>query len=248
MIEYVISPEPQVSLAVIGERRRFPVRRIFCVGRNYAAHAREMGQDPDREPPFFFTKPASSIVPEGVDIPYPPQTAEFHYEAELVIAIGQEAIACSVARARDCIYGVAIGNDLTRRDLQSKAKDKGQPWDWGKGFDHSAVCGPIHPVATVADLSRGRIELQLNGQVKQEGDLADLIWSVDEVISIISQSMVLRPGDLIYTGTPAGVGPMQVGDVVQISIDGLGAIEHTIVAPDARFQSTNDGSGTISIS
>jgi fumarylpyruvate hydrolase len=229
MIEYVISPEPQVSLAVIGERRRFPVRRIFCVGRNYAAHAREMGQDPDREPPFFFTKPASSIVPEGVDIPYPPQTAEFHFEAELV-------------------YGVAIGNDLTRRDLQSKAKDKGQPWDWGKGFDHSAVCGPIHPVATVADLSRGRIELQLNGQVKQEGDLADLIWSVDEVISIISQSMVLRPGDLIYTGTPAGVGPMQVGDVVQISIDGLGAIEHTIVAPDARFQSTNDGSGTISIS
>jgi fumarylpyruvate hydrolase len=248
MREYVVAAEPQVSLAVIGEQGRFPVRRIFCVGRNYAAHAREMGQDPDREPPFFFTKPASSIVPEGVDIPYPPQTAEFHFEAELVVAIGREAIACPVARARDCIYGVAIGNDLTRRDLQSKAKEKGQPWDWGKGFDHSAVCGPIHPIATVADLSKGRIELQLNGQLKQEGDLADLIWSADEVISIISQSMALRPGDLIYTGTPAGVGPMQVGDVVRISIDGLGAIEHTIAPPDRRFQSVMSDVGTISMS
>ncbi|NBS13022.1 MAG: FAA hydrolase family protein [Gammaproteobacteria bacterium] len=239
MVEYVMAPEPPASVAVVGERARFPVRRIFCVGRNYAAHAREMGQDPDREPPFFFTKPASALVAGDAEIPYPPETAQFHFEAELVVAIGTEAIACPVDQARDCVYGVAIGNDLTRRDLQSRAKDKGQPWDWGKGFDHSAVCGPIHPLATVGPLTHGRIELRLNGEIKQQGDLSELIWSIDEVISIISHSMALRPGDLIYTGTPAGVGAMQVGDLIQITVEGLGVIEHRIVAPDPRFRTAD---------
>jgi len=230
MSEFVFAPAPQARVDVVGDSARFPVRRIFCVGRNYAAHAREMGQDPDREPPFFFTKPACALVPAGAEIPYPPQTSDFQYEAELVVAIGAEAINCPQERARSVIFGFAIGNDLTRRDLQARAKEKGQPWDWGKGFDHSAVCGPIHRADTLSTMTSGAITLHVNGVLKQRGDLSELIWSVDEVISIISSSMALQPGDLIYTGTPAGVGPLVPGDRVDIAIAELGSITNHVRA------------------
>lgn len=224
MSEFVIPPPEPASVAVADSERRFPVRRIFCVGRNYAAHAREMGRDPDREPPFFFTKPADAVVDDNETVSYPPLTENFHYEGELVVAIGKAASAIAEEQALECVWGYAIGNDLTRRDLQMAARELGRPWDTGKAFDRSAVIGPVHPVSEVGHLSSGRIELRLNGEVRQEGDLQDLIWSVPEVISILSHSVTLQPGDLIMTGTPAGVGAMQPGDVCEVRIDGLGLL------------------------
>ncbi|MGR3370631.1 MAG: fumarylacetoacetate hydrolase family protein [Sagittula sp.] len=220
-MSFVIDPQPQPSVEVAGSADRFPVRRIFCVGRNYAAHAREMGKDPDREPPFFFTKPADAVVGHGATIPYPPETEDLHYEAELVVALGTGGADISEADALSHIWGYAAGNDLTRRDLQAAAKELGRPWDFGKAFDNSAVIGPVHPVSRTGHLSEGSIRFTVNGTVRQEGDLAEMIWTVPEVISILSRSMTLKPGDLIMTGTPAGVGALTSGDTCTVSIMGL---------------------------
>lgn len=225
----LVLPAPATpTVAVHGSDARFPVRRIFCVGRNYAAHAREMGKDPDREPPFFFSKPADAVVDSGVTIPYPPQTKSFHYEGELVVAIGTGGADIAESDALDHVWGYAIGNDLTRRDLQQVAKDLGRPWDFAKAFDRSAVIGPVHPVEKVGHPEKGSIRLTVNGNVKQDADIAELIWSIPEVISFLSHSIALAPGDLIMTGTPAGVGPLVPGDVCVISIEGLGEISTTI--------------------
>ena len=228
MIEYVINPPPTPSIAVADSSARFPIRRIFCVGRNYAAHAREMGKDPDREPPFFFTKPADAVVDDKTCIPYPPETDNFHYEAELVVAIGKGGINIDEADALDHVWGYAIGNDLTRRDLQAIAKEMGRPWDWGKAFDHSAVCGPVHPVDSVGHLQQGTIRLSVNDITKQDANLNEMIWSIPEQIAILSRTMVVKPGDLIYSGTPAGVGALQPGEVCAIEIEGLGRLTTTI--------------------
>lgn len=228
MTDYVIEPAAQASVAVAGTDKRFPVRRIFCVGRNYAAHAREMGKDPDRDPPFFFTKPADAVVDSGVTVPYPPETSNFHYEIELVIAIGKAGFALSEEEVFDHIWGAGVGIDLTRRDLQLEARDKGRPWDWGKAFDLSAPVAPLVPMAQVPSIEKGRIWLTVNGETKQDADLADLIWSVREHVSILSHSMRIAAGDIIMTGTPAGVGPVVAGDVIVGGIDGLGEIRTPI--------------------
>jgi fumarylpyruvate hydrolase len=228
MTDYAFAPPAQASVAIAGETARFPVRRIVCVGRNYAAHAREMGKDPDREPPFFFTKPADAVVDSGATIPYPPETRNFHYEIELIIAIGREGFAIPRERALDHVFGYGVGIDLTRRDLQFEARDKGRPWDWGKAFDLSAPIAPLHRVKDGVDPAKGRIWLAVNGAVKQDADLAELIWPVPDIIAIASRAMVLKPGDLIMTGTPAGVGAIVAGDKVTGGIDGLGSIDITI--------------------
>lgn len=225
---YVFEPRPTPSLSVVGSEDRLPVRRIFCVGRNYAAHAREMGKDPDRDPPFFFTKPADAVVETGETVAYPPETENFHFEAELVAVIGTGGRNISEADALSHVWGYAVGNDLTRRDLQLKAREQGRPWDWGKAFDRSAVIGPVHSVAQVGHPEKGAIKLSVNGVVKQDADLAELIWSVPEIISILSHSMTLAPGDVIMTGTPAGVGALVPGDVCVVEVEGLGAIETPI--------------------
>lgn len=225
---FVFDPPEQASVAVADSGDRLPVRRIFCVGRNYAAHAREMGKDPDRDPPFFFTKPADAVVDSGQTVAYPPETENFHYEAELVAVIGTGGRDIPQDEALSHVWGYAIGNDLTRRDLQLKAREQGRPWDWGKAFDRSAVIGPVFPAAKIGHPRKGYIRLTVNGSVKQDADLADLIWSVPEIISILSHSIELRPGDLIMTGTPEGVGPLVEGDVCRIEIEGFGAIETRI--------------------
>ncbi|MEM7729778.1 MAG: fumarylacetoacetate hydrolase family protein [Pseudomonadota bacterium] len=224
----VFPPPAQPTVAVARSSDRIAVRRIFCVGRNYAAHAREMGRDPDREPPFFFTKPADAVVMDGELIAYPPETENLHYEAELVAVIGQGGRNIAEADALTHVWGYAIGNDLTRRDLQLKAREQGRPWDWGKAFDRSAVIGPVHPANEVGHPSEGSIRLSVNGENKQDADLNELIWSVPEVVAILSRSMELKPGDLIMTGTPAGVGPLVPGDVCRVEIAGLGQIETRI--------------------
>jgi len=232
-MSYIFAPSPTPSVEVFGDAARFPVRRIFCVGRNYAAHAREMGKDPDREPPFFFTKPSDAVVDAGKTILYPPLTGDLHHEAELVVAIGTGGFRIKEAVALDHVWGYAAGNDLTRRDLQAEAKAMGRPWDWAKGFDNSAICGPIHSVATLGGhLSSGAIRLLVNGEQRQSGDLADMIWSVPEIISILSNSVRLQPGDLVYTGTPAGVGALVPGDECTVEIDGLPALVTTIGQPE----------------
>ena len=210
----------------------FPVRRLFCIGRNYAAHAREMGKDPDREPPFFFTSWAESVVPDGSTIAYPQATSNYHHEVELVIAIGRSGRAVSEADALDLVYGYAVGLDMTRRDLQFVARDAGRPWDVAKNVEQSKPLGPIRPAAGF-DPSSGAITLTVNGVTRQTGDLADLIWSVPEVIAHLSGFYRLEPGDLIYTGTPAGVGPVAQGDVLVGAIDGLGTLTVTL-GPPAR--------------
>jgi fumarylpyruvate hydrolase len=224
MPEYTLSPPPVDSVAVSGTHARFPVRRIFCVGRNYAAHAREMGRDPDREPPFFFLKPRDAVVDSGATVPYPPQTSNFQHEIELVVAVGKGGRDIDAKYALAHVWGYAVGIDLTRRDLQFAARDQGRPWDWGKAFDRSAPCSAIRSVADVGHPEAGRIWLAVNGATKQEADIGELIWRVPEVIASISNSMELRPGDLIFTGTPAGVGPLVPGDEVRGGIDGIGEI------------------------
>ncbi len=224
-MKYLFEPADPATVAIEGTSARFLVRRIFCVGRNYEAHTREMGKDPDRNPPFFFTKPADAVVDSGGVVPYPPETSNFHYEIELVVAISKEGFRTPAEDVPSHIYGYAVGIDLTRRDLQLDARDKGRPWDWGKGFDFSAPCAPIFPIAQTGELSSGRIWLAVNGEIKQEADISQLIWDVREVVSIVSSSMRLKPGDLIYTGTPAGVGPVVPGDRITGGIDNLGEIE-----------------------
>jgi fumarylpyruvate hydrolase len=229
MTEFVFAPPATPSVAMAEEAARFPVRRIFCVGRNYAAHAREMGKDPDREPPFFFTKPADSVTDSGATIPYPPETKNFQYEIELIVAIGRDGSDIPETEALNYVYGYGVGIDLTRRDLQLEARDKGRPWDWGKAFDLSAPIAPLHRASSVGHPNKGRMWLAVNGNVKQDADIAELIWSVPEIIAILSRSMAIKPGDLIMTGTPAGVGPLGPGDMVTGGIDGLGPIEIKIV-------------------
>ncbi|SEI23286.1 fumarylpyruvate hydrolase [Tardiphaga sp. OK245] len=233
MTDFVFAPPAIASVAVAGDSARFPVRRIFCVGRNYAAHAREMGKDPDREPPFFFTKPSDAVVDNGETIPYPPETANLHYEIELIVAIGKGGFSISAASALDHVFGYGVGIDLTRRDLQFEARDKGRPWDWGKAFDHSAPIAPLHRVDGSFRPNAGRIWLAVNGDVKQDADLAELIWPVPDIIAVLSRSMVLKPGDLVMTGTPAGVGAIVTGDKVTGGIAGLGQIDITIGKPIA---------------
>ncbi|MEO0401322.1 MAG: fumarylacetoacetate hydrolase family protein [Pseudomonadota bacterium] len=225
---YAFDPPPQASVAIAGSDERFPVRRIFCVGRNYAAHAREMGKDPDREPPFFFTKPADAVIDSPCTIPYPPQTQDLHHEIELVIAIGKGGSNIAPDAVMDHIWGAGVGIDLTRRDLQGEAKKMGRPWDWGKAFDLSAPLSALVPIAHVPSLASGRIWLSVNDSLRQEGDIADLIWDVREHISILSQSMTLAPGDLVMTGTPAGVAAVEPGDVMTGGVDGVGEISVTV--------------------
>ena len=231
---FALPERPAVQIA--GSDTTFPVRRIFCIGRNYAAHAREMGKDPNREPPFFFTKFPDAAVPGGGEVPYPSETTNYHYEAELVIAIGKEGAAMSNAAALDLVFGYAVGLDMTRRDLQLEARDKGRPWDTGKNFGFSAPIGPIRPVETGGHVSAGRILLTVNGVTKQDADIADLIWDCAETIAHVSRFERLLPGDLIYTGTPAGVGPVQPGDVIDVSIVGLEPLRVTIGKADPSFR------------
>lgn len=219
-MSFVFNPPPTPSVAIEGTDARFPVRRIFCVGRNYADHAREMGKDPDREPPFFFTKPADAVCDSGSTVPYPPLTSNFHHEVELVVAIGSEAQNVSVEDALSFVWGYGVGIDLTRRDLQLQARDLGRPWDWGKAFDMSAPCGPLRK-ADRGHLQSERIRLEVNGSTRQDATLHELIWSVSEIVSLCGASVVLRPGDLIFTGTPAGVSAITKGDRLVGSIEGL---------------------------
>lgn len=226
-MEYVIAPPETVSIAVVGSEKRFPVRRIYCVGRNYAAHIREMGGD-ERDLPFYFAKPADAIVPNGAAIDYPPQTANLHYECELVAAIGKGGANISEDAALDHVYGYAVGLDMTRRDVQIALREKGRPWDMGKGFDQSAPCADIHPVAQVGHLPKGKIWLKVNGETRQDSDLELMIWNLQETIANLSGLVELAPGDLIYTGTPDGVGPVVPGDTMHGHIDGLNDLEITV--------------------
>jgi fumarylpyruvate hydrolase len=219
----------QPSVAIEGRPERFPVHRIYCVGRNYAEHAREMGHNPDREPPFFFMKPADAIVGDGNSVHYPPATSNLHYEMELVVAIGKAGANISQQRAASHIWGYGVGIDLTRRDLQQNAKNMGRPWDAGKGFDESAPISPLHPAEQIGHPQAGRIWLEVNGQIKQDSDISKLIWSVPEVIEHLSGLFTLMPGDLIYTGTPAGVGPVVAGDLIKGGVDGVASITIQLV-------------------
>jgi len=227
-MKYAIPAPTTPSIAIDGRHERFPIRRIFCVGRNYAAHAREMGKDPDREPPFFFTKPADAVCDSSSIVPYPPLTDNLHHEVELVVAIGQRANRIKAEAARNAIWGYGVGIDLTRRDLQLAARDAGRPWDWGKAFDFSAPCGPLRPVATAGHIEAGPISLSVNGAARQNADLKDLIWSVPEIIAYCSAAVELKPGDLIFTGTPAGVSSISPGDHLVGRITGLDDIAITI--------------------
>ncbi len=228
MTTFTFPPAAQAAVAVSGTDARFPVHRIYCVGRNYAAHAREMGMS-EREPPFFFCKPADAVVADGVAVPYPARTADFHHEIELVVAIGTGGRDIARERALEHVFGYAVGIDLTRRDLQAESKKSGKPWDTAKGFDRSAPIGAIRP-ARGDHPTRGRIWLQVNGQVRQQGDVADLIWSVPETIAELSTFFELAPGDLIFTGTPAGVAAVKPGDRLEGGVDGVGTVTTSIVA------------------
>lgn len=225
---FILPPPATPSVPVAGDSRRFAVRRIYCVGRNYAEHAREMGHDPDREPPFFFSKPADALLTDGAALPYPPQTSDLHFEAELVVALSGGGRDIDPAKAQDLIWGYAAGNDFTRRDIQAAAKKLGRPWDMAKGFDLSAACGPLHPARDTGALNSGAIRLSVNGQVRQDSDLDQMIWPVADVIAHLSGLVELAAGDLIFTGTPAGVGAVVAGDVVRVEIDGLTALETLI--------------------
>jgi fumarylpyruvate hydrolase len=229
MTVFAFAPPTPPSVAINGSSERFPVRRIFCVGRNYAAHAREMGNDPDREPPFFFSKPADAVVDSGAAIPYPPLTANLHHEIELVVAIGKGGADIDPRDALGYVFGYGVGIDLTRRDLQEDAKATRRPWDWSKGFDQSAPCGPLVPASEVANLGAARIWLSVNDAMRQDATLAELIWPIEDIVASCSRAVALKPGDLIYTGTPAGVGPLVSGDRVEGGIDGLGTLSITIV-------------------
>jgi fumarylpyruvate hydrolase len=227
---FPVAPVPTVP--VKGENRLFPVNRVFCVGRNYADHAKEMGVEVDREAPFYFLKPSSAIVPTGATIAYPPGTSNYHYEMEFVIAIGAPAFRISEADALSVIYGYACGLDMTRRDLQLDARAKGRPWDLGKAFEQSAIIAPITKAESFAAIGPQRIMLKQNDAIKQDAKLSDLVWSIPELVSHLSRYYHLAPGDLIYTGTPAGVGAVKPGDMLHGEIDGLDPIALTIGQPE----------------
>lgn len=227
-MSFVFPAPPTASVEVSGTEDRFAVRRIYCIGRNYLAHRKEMGND-DRTPPFFFQKPADALLPTGGEFPYPPQSDNVHHEIELVIAIGKGGKEIAVEDALDHVFGYSVGLDMTRRDQQSKAKDAGKPWEAAKAFDHSAPIAPIRPVSEIGHPAAGRIWLNVNGEARQDSDLDLQIWNVQEGISHLSKLYEVMPGDLIYTGTPDGVGPIKVGDVMSGGIDGIGEVEITVV-------------------
>ena len=225
---FVFPPPPRPSLPVRGTGKLFPVHRIYCVGRNYAEHAIEMGHDPDREPPFFFQKNPDNLVTDG-GFPYPDKTADVHYEFEMVVALAKGGRDIAVERALDHVYGYAAGLDMTRRDLQAEAKKLGRPWDVGKAFEHSAPCSEIASASAIGHPERGAVRLTVNGAVRQQGDLAQMIWKVPEMISILSGLFELKPGDLIFSGTPAGVGPVKRGDVLEGQVEGVAGLKVRVV-------------------
>ncbi|MGA2289960.1 fumarylacetoacetate hydrolase family protein [Bradyrhizobium sp.] len=228
---FVIPALPQPSIAVAGESKSFPVRRIWCVGRNYLEHIREMGND-ERAPPFFFAKHADMIEPDGATIPYPPMTKDLHHEVELIVALKSGGLDIAPGQALDHVYGYAVGIDLTRRDLQQAARKKERPWEIGKSFDHSAPCGALQPAAKIGHPAKGRIWLSVNGAERQKGDLAELIWSVPEIIAKLSEQVRLGAGDIIMTGTPAGVAALSPGDRIECGVDGIGTLKVTIAEPE----------------
>ena len=229
-MNYLFEPQAVVGLPIAGHAEFFPVRRVYCVGRNYAAHAREMGFDPDREPPFFFCKAndAQSVIPvptnETISVPYPSLTNNYHYEIELVVAIGKGGMNISIAQANEHILGYAVGLDMTRRDLQIKMREQGRPWEIGKAFDYAAPIGLLHLKSEAGEIHSGEIGLSVNGEVKQKSDISHLIWSVNETIANLSTLFELHPGDLIFSGTPDGVGPVKAGDTMHGFIQGLSSI------------------------
>lgn len=225
---YVIAPPAVPALPVADSDQRFPVHRIFCIGRNYAAHAVEMGHDPDKEPPFFFMKSASNLM-SGPEFPYPSKTADVHHEIELVVALGRGGSGIAVADALGHVWGYGVGLDMTRRDLQGEAKKAGRPWEVGKSFENSAPCGPLIPAARIGHPDAGAVTLDVNGARRQEGDLNQMLWKVPEMIATLSEYFALRPGDLIMTGTPAGVGAVMRGDVMVGRVEGVGEITVTVV-------------------
>jgi fumarylpyruvate hydrolase len=227
---YAFAPPARVSAAISGSADRFPLRRIFCVGRNYSEHVKEMGGDPDRAEPIFFTKPIDALVPTKSTVPYPPQTKNLHHEVELVVALHRGGTGIAVESALQHVFGYAVGNDLTRRDIQADYGKRGLPWDMAKGFDHSAQLGAITPAEKFGEVGTQRIWLRVNGTQRQDSMLSKLIWSVPEIIANLSTFVTLQAGDLIYTGTPEGVGPLQPGDQVQAGIEGVEDLEFQIAA------------------
>jgi fumarylpyruvate hydrolase len=225
---FVISPPPQPSVAIAGSSDRFPVRRIFCVGRNYADHVREMGNDPKSEPPLFFTKPADAVVESGAVIAYPSNTSNLHHEVELVIAIGQGGSNIAEATALSHVWGYGVGVDLTRRDRQAEAKKAGTPWDTAKGFDHSAPVSALKPVSETVQIDRARIWIKINGETRQDANTHDMIWSIPEIIAALSDWWELKPGDLIFTGSPSGVSALNPGDEIECGVDGLETLRFSI--------------------
>jgi len=228
MTEYVIETPPVFALPVVGTDAQFPVRRVYCIGRNYAAHAIEMGHDPDREAPFFFQKNPNNLDTSGT-FPYPPHTNDVHHEAEMLVALKSGGTNIAVDDALDHVYGYGLSLDMTRRDLQSVQKKMGRPWEIGKAFEKSGPCGPLHPVSEVGHPDQGRLELKVNGAVQQEADLNQMIWKVPEMISYLSEYFELAAGDVIMSGTPSGVAAVVKGDVMVMSIDGLGTLEVSVI-------------------
>jgi fumarylpyruvate hydrolase len=227
MNRFAFEPAAAPSVEIAGSEQRFPVHRIYCVGRNYAEHVAEMGGTLERDPPIFFSKPPDAVVANGAPVPYPPRTANLHHEIELVVAIGRAGRNIVPANALEYVFGFAVGNDLTRRDLQAVAKDGGNPWDTSKGFDSSAAISAIHP-GKRGQVPQGRIWLAVNGTMRQDSQVSRMIWSVEEIVTELSTYFELKPGDLIYTGTPAGVGPLKKGDRVEGGIEGLDELRNTI--------------------
>ena len=228
MRNFVIDTPETVALPIEGTDDVFPVRRVYCIGRNYAAHAIEMGHDPDREPPFFFQKNANNLDTSG-NFPYPPHSSDVHHEAEMYVALKTGGTNIAVENALDCVYGYGLSLDMTRRDLQGEMKKLGRPWEIGKAFERSAPCGPIHPVTSVGHLPEGNLTLTVNGETRQEGDLNQMIWKVAEMISYLSEYFELAPGDIIQSGTPSGVGPVERGDEMVMTVDGLGSLTVNVV-------------------
>jgi len=228
MTNYAIETPPVVALPIAGTDALFPVRRVYCIGRNYAAHAVEMGHDPDREPPFFFQKNPNNLDPSG-EFPYPAQSSDVHHEIEMLVALKSGGTDIPIAKALDHVYGYGLSLDMTRRDLQGAQKKMGRPWEIGKAFERSGPCGPLHPVSDVGHLDQGRVELTVNGEIRQEGDLNQMIWKVSEMIAYLSEYFELAAGDVIMSGTPAGVAAVQKGDVMTMHIAGLGHMEVKVV-------------------
>jgi fumarylpyruvate hydrolase len=228
-MEFVFNPEPPSTLAIHGSKQRFPVRRIYCVGRNYADHALEMGGDPHKEPPFFFTKPADAIVTDGQAMHYPPRTESLHHEIELVVALARGGSNIAADDAWEHIFGFAVGLDMTRRDLQNNAKKSGQPWDTGKAFDESAPVSALYSLSETGRIDSGRIWLEVNGELRQQGDISQLLWNIPEMIAELSTLFRLQAGDLIFTGTPAGVAAVERGDVLHGGVEGVAELRVEIV-------------------